>query len=201
MLHNADWSIREVLRDEGGYVNHPADNGGPTNKGITLANFRRYIKPRGTIADLKALTIEQAVDVYKQRYWNAVRADELPSGIDYAVFDFGVLSGPYRAIQYMQRVLQARGLYAGDIDGKIGPMTLKGIRSIDPRVFIEDYCNARLAYYKRLDDWPVFGNGWTNRIAGVRRDALNLVETTPAVVKQDFWTWLSNLLHSWFKRK
>lgn len=201
MQANADLAVTKVLTSEGGYVNHPDDDGGPTNKGITLSTFRRYIKPKATISDLRNLTTAQAIDVYRQQYWNAVRADELPSGIDYAVFDFGVNSGPTRAIRFMQSSLQALGLYDGGIDGKIGPKTLNGIRAVDPAKFINFYCDARLEYLKGLSDWKAFGNGWTNRIEGVRADALALVKTTtPTATKQSLWTWIANLLHRLFKR-
>lgn len=201
MQANADWAVTKILISEGGYVNHPEDDGGPTNKGITLATFRRYIKPKATISDLKALTTAQAKDVYRQRFWNSIRADELPSGIDYAVFDFGVNSGPVRAIRYMQASLQHFGLYNGGIDGKIGPKTLNGIRSVDPSAFITFYCSARLEYLKGLSDWKAFGNGWENRITRVKADALSLVKTsTPVATKQSLWTWFSNLLQRLFKR-
>lgn len=83
-MNRATICIPRILKHEGGYVNHPNDPGGPTNKGITLATFRRYLKRNGTIDDLKALTTEQATAVYKAQYWDAVSADLLPVGVDYA---------------------------------------------------------------------------------------------------------------------
>lgn len=97
MDRNFAKSLKLVLKYEGGYVNHPDDPGGPTNKGVTLATFRRYVKKGGTVADLQAITDAQVATVYRKQYWNAVDGDGLPSGVDFAVFDYAVNSGPGRA--------------------------------------------------------------------------------------------------------
>lgn len=159
---NFSEALKLVLKHEGGYTNHPSDPGGPTNLGITLANFRRYVKPDGTIADLKKLTKEQAAVCYRRQYWDAVLGAELPSGVDYAVFDFAVNSGPYRAATYLQRIVGAVQ------DGKIGPATLKAVRARKPDVLAAQLCDARLAFVRGLRTWPVFGKGWGRRIAEVR---------------------------------
>lgn len=206
MLSNAAYAIDLVLEDEGGYVNNPNDNGGPTNKGVTLANFRRFIKPKGTIDDLKRLTLEQARDVYKQQYWNAVRADELPRGVDYCVFDFAVNSGPARAKEYLQRALAQMGLYKGAIDKKIGPATLAAANAADPKVLINTICDMRMNFLKRLADWTHFERGWSNRVLGVRRDSLHMVVPTipkPVVVlppvdetrPTTLWGWIVHLFN------
>ncbi|MCU0909782.1 MAG: glycoside hydrolase family 108 protein [Rhodobacteraceae bacterium] len=158
--------IPRILKHEGGYVNHPSDPGGPTNKGITLATFRRYISRNGTVADLKALTTDQAVRVYKAQYWDAVRADELPAGLDYAVADYAVNSGPGRAVKALQRVLGVA------VDGKIGPVTLSAARAVSVAGAINALCDERMAFLRRLKTWPTFGKGWTRRVADVRADAL-----------------------------
>src|SRR5690554_5603848 len=104
-----------VLKHEGGFVNHPSDPGGATNKGITIENYRRYVKKNGTVADLKAITDEEVAKVYKLFYWDAVKGDDLPGGVDYAVFDFAVNGGPGRAIKFLQRIAGVTQ------DGAIGP--------------------------------------------------------------------------------
>lgn len=159
--------IPRILKHEGGFVNHPSDPGGATNKGITLRTFRRYIKPGGTVDDLRRLTTEQAVVVYKRRYWDAVLADMLPIGVDYVVADFAVNSGPRRAAQYLQRSIGGIA-----VDGKIGPQTIGAVRAADPADLINEICDRRLAFLRRLRHWPNFGRGWTARVAGVRHDAL-----------------------------
>ncbi|WP_434286322.1 glycoside hydrolase family 108 protein [Celeribacter sp. SCSIO 80788] len=166
MTTRAEICIPRTLIHEGGFVDHPDDPGGATNKGITLATFRRYVMPRGTVADLKALTTEQAVIVYKRQYWDAVCADLLPAGVDFAVFDFGVNSGPARAARYLQKVTGAK------IDGRIGPNTLAAVRAKDERVVVSDLCDARMAFLRRLPTYRTFGRGWSSRVARVRYDAL-----------------------------
>jgi len=176
---NASRAIREILKHEGGYVNHPSDPGGATNKGITIATYRRYIKRSGTIADLKRLTTEQAIHVYKAQYWDKVRADDLPSGVDYAVADFAVNSGPSRAAKYLQAVVGVKQ------DGKIGPHTLKATRQMTAADVINRLCDNRLAFMKRIKggaSWKVFGRGWSRRVADVRAKSLAWNKDKPATV-------------------
>lgn len=176
MKHNADISIRKILGHEGGYVNHPSDPGGATNLGITIATFRRYIKRDGTIADLKALTIQQAVVVYKAQYWDKVRGDELPSGVDYTVADFAVNSGPHRAAVYLQKALGVTQ------DGAIGPNTIAAARAADPKKVIRKINADRLAFMKRIrrgELWKTFGRGWQRRVDAVRSTSLSLVDKLP----------------------
>lgn len=161
-------SLKAVLVHEGGWSDHPADPGGATMKGVTLANFRRFVKPNATKADLRRITDEQIAVVYRRHYWDAVLGAELPSGVDYAVFDFAVNSGPSRAAKYLQRVVGVTQ------DGRIGPQTLKAVRSKNPKAVIGALCDARLAFLKGLRTWPVFGKGWGRRVSEVRAMAMNL---------------------------
>jgi lysozyme family protein len=204
MKHNADMAIRKILEDEGGYVNHPDDPGGATNKGITIATFRRYIKRDGTIADLKALTTQQAVDVYKAQYWDAVRADDLPSGVDYTVADFAVNSGPSRAAKYLQAALGVTQ------DGAIGPQTIAAAQAADPKALIRKINADRLAFMKRIQGgklWKTFGRGWQRRVDAVQSTSLALVDAKPAAPVTAAPTpaapvhWLTALLQSLFGGK
>jgi lysozyme family protein len=177
MKHNADMAIRKILEHEGGYVNHPDDPGGATNKGITIATFRRYIKRNGTVADLKALTTQQAVNVYKAQYWDAVRGDDLPSGVDYTVADFAVNSGPSRAAEYLQAALGVAQ------DGAIGPKTLAAAQAASAKPLINIINSNRLAFMKRIRGgklWKTFGRGWQSRVDAVRSTSLALVDSAPA---------------------
>lgn len=165
-----------VLKHEGGLVNHPKDPGGATNKGVTLATFRAYVKPKGTVADLKKITDEQVSAVYYRHYWARVMAHELPSGVDLAVFDFAVNSGPDRAAKTLQRVL---GVV---VDGKIGPATIAAAKKADARAVIKGVCSARLAFLKALKTWPTFGKGWARRVEDVQATAYSWIGK-PADVK------------------
>lgn len=183
MDRNFAKSLALVLRHEGGYVNHPSDPGGHTNKGITLATFRRYIKPNGTVADLKSISDEQVATCYRRHYWDAVKGDDLPDGIDYAVFDFAVNSGPARAAKYLQAVLGVAQ------DGAIGPITLAAARRANAVNVINRLCDDRLAFMKRITSggkllWNTFGRGWERRVAEVRAVSLEMAQNArPAPAK------------------
>tara|TARA_R110000751_G_scaffold65483_2_gene133949 strand:+ start:5951 stop:6580 length:630 start_codon:yes stop_codon:yes gene_type:complete len=204
-MDNSSKAIPKILEHEGGFVNHPSDPGGATNKGITLATFRRYIKPNGTVSDLKALTTAQAVTVYKRQYWDAVSADLLPSGVDYAVADFAVNSGPSRAAKYLQAVVGVTQ------DGQIGPATIAATKAMPPREVIERLCGDRLAFMKRIQGgklWQTFGRGWQRRVDDVRAVALSwaaqapvdhVAPPTPATPPQrSLWAALASLLAGFF---
>lgn len=165
-LKNFAQANKLVLVHEGGFVDHPRDPGGATNKGITIATFRQFIDPKGTVDDLKRLTVEQAGKVYKAQYWDKVRGDELPSGLDYAVFDFCVNSGPGRAVKYLQMVA---GVTA---DGQLGPKSMAAIERLNVRDAIHDLSDRRMAFLRNLPTWNTFGNGWKRRVEEVRMKAL-----------------------------
>lgn len=170
MDRNFERSLALVLKHEGGFVNHPADPGGATNKGITIATFRRYVKKNGTVADLKAITDAQVAFTYRKQYWDAVRGGDLPSGVDYAVFDFGVNSGPSRAIKFLQRVVGV------EQDGMIGPATLRAVNAKNAADVIEGLCDARMKFLRGLGTWGTFGRGWTRRVVGVEDEALKMAK-------------------------
>ncbi|TIQ96134.1 glycosyl hydrolase 108 family protein [Mesorhizobium sp.] len=174
MDRNFAGSLALVLKSEGGWSDNAADPGGATMKGVTLANFRRFVKADATKADLKKISDEQVATVYRRFYWDAVAGAELPDGVDYAVFDFAVNSGPSRAAKYLQA---ACGVCVVQ-DGRIGPATLAAVRAKPAGVLIDTICNARLKFLERLPTWPTFGKGWQRRVVAVRIQALLM--TTPA---------------------
>lgn len=165
MDRNFAAALKLVLQYEGGYVNHPDDPGGPTNKGITLATYRRFVNANGTIADLKAITPQEVAKVYRHQYWDAIRGDDLPDGVDFATFDFAVNSGPKRAAQYLQRVVGAKD------DGDIGPATLAAVKGKASATVINDLCDKRLGFLQGLKTWRTFKRGWSDRVASVRIEA------------------------------
>src|SRR5216684_2001799 len=146
-----DESLSRLLVHEGGYSNHPSDPGGPTNWGITIEDARRY--------------------------WDAMRCDALPAGVDYAVFDYGVSSGIGRAAKVLQR------LVGTSVDGKIGPLTIAAAVKVNPTKLVGEICDERLAFLQGLSTWSVFGNGWGARVREVRAAALAMAEK--AVVPPD----------------
>lgn len=169
MIHNWKQSIQLLLAHEGGYVNHPSDPGGATNYGITIHDYRRYIKPRGTPADVKAMPLSAAIQIYRQKYWEAQRCDELPDGVDFAIFDYGVNSGIGRSAKVLQRIL---GVPA---DAKIGPKTIAAAHARREEQLIDAICDERLNFLQRLKTWRVFGKGWTRRVVETRAAAKKMI--------------------------
>lgn len=168
MDRNFARALALVLKSEGGWSDNPADPGGATMKGVTLANFRRYVQPNATKDDLRKISDAQIATVYRRFYWDAIAGAEMPDGVDYAVFDFAVNSGPSRAAKYLQA---GAGVPQ---DGRIGPATLKALGNKPAGAIIDDLCDARLAFLKRLPTWPVFGKGWASRVESVRKAALSM---------------------------
>lgn len=173
MDRNFSRSLSLVLKSEGGWSDNPADPGGATMKGVTIATFRRYIDPKATKDDLRHITDAQLAKVYREQYWNAISGDDLPDGVDYATMDFAVNSGPGRAARYLQSVVGA------PMDGAIGQATLDAVAKMPVGVVIDRLCDARLAFLKSLGTWGTFGKGWGARVASVRHDAL-LMTAQPA---------------------
>src|SRR5436309_7279313 len=154
-------SIRRLLVSEGGYVNHPSDPGGPTNFGITLGDYRRYVKADATAADVRAMKVQEAKAIYRAKYWDAMRGDDLPAGVDYCVFDYAVNSGTGRAPKVLQRVL---GI---SVTGRVDDTTLAAAKKREPRALIEAICDERLRFLQGLKTWGVFGAGWSKRVSEV----------------------------------
>lgn len=166
---NREAAILRVLAHEGGYTNHPSDPGGPTNWGITIYDARAYWKAAATAADVKAMPREVALAIYKAKYWDALRCDDMPAGLDYCLFDYGVNSGIARAARVINRVTGAAGA-----SSKVTDATLARIALRDAEALINSVCNERTAFLKSLKTWPVFGKGWGRRVTEVRAAALRL---------------------------
>ena len=165
--------IAHVLASEGGYVDHPADPGGATNFGITIADARHYWKPGATKADMRAMTVDVAKQIYRAHYWNAMCCDALPAGVDYCVFDYGVNSGVSRSAKALQQIVGVPR------DGVIGPQTVSATSNADPSKIISSICAERLSFLKSLTTWRTFGKGWSARVAEVRATSLRLAADAP----------------------
>lgn len=170
MRENLETALGRVLSHEGGYVNHPKDPGGATNRGVTQRVYDAYRKRHGEAPrSVRAITPDEVADIYKRQYWDAVKADDLPSGLDYAVFDYAVNSGPSRAMKDLQREL---GFTGKDVDGFNGNRTLAAAKAADVFDLIERLCARRMRFLKSLRHWPTFGKGWTNRVNEVIEGAV-----------------------------
>jgi lysozyme family protein len=158
-----------ILKHEGGYVDHPADPGGATNLGITHATLAAWRGKPVTKQDVRNLTVTEAAAIYRARYWDAVRGDELPAGVDLAVFDFAVNSGPGRAIRTLQGVLGVAQ------DGALGPVTMAALAKAPGKAtVIVDLCDARMRFLRGLSTFATFGRGWTARVNAIEDAALKV---------------------------
>lgn len=162
MKSNFEDSLARVLASEGGFVNHPKDPGGMTNLGCTKAVWEAFVGHPVSEADMRALTPEMVAPLYRRKYWDAVCGDQLPKGLDYAVFDAAINSGPGRAVKWLQEVAGT------SVDGSIGPKTLSAVNAFSPLEIIAQYNDRRLQFLESLPTWPTFGKGWGNRVAHVQ---------------------------------
>lgn len=165
--------LQPLLGIEGGVANRPlkADPGGLTNKGVTHAVYDAYREGKGLpLQSVTLMTGGEAVDIYQAQYWTPIRGNDLPSGLDWAVFDFAVNSGPSEAVKVLQRVL---GVV---VDGVIGLGTLQALGQASLPSVIERYCDARLAFMKTLRNWAANKNGWMARVDHVKTTALDMAD-------------------------
>lgn len=163
MLVNRTECINRLLVHEGGYINHPSDPGGPTNFGITLADYRRYINAKGTAADVRAMNKMQAVAIYASKYWNSQRLDDMPSGVDYALFDYGVNSGIGRSGKVLKRLIGA--------NANTSVISIENVAAVlkrDQKTLIKAICDERRTFLRGLRTYPVFGKGWERRVNEVQ---------------------------------
>lgn len=174
MRGNFDRCFAEILKHEGGYVNHPKDPGGRTNLGVTQRVYEEWIGHPVSEQIMRSLTPQHVRALYKANYWDAVKGDDLPAGVDLCVFDFAVNAGVNRASRYLQLMTGAI------VDGKIGPNTLRQlqqyVRAHSLPHAVDRYQDLRDAYYRKLKTFPTFGRGWLRRVADVRRAALGMAK-------------------------
>jgi lysozyme family protein len=162
MLSNWDNAFKLMLKSEGGFVNHPSDPGGMTNLGVTKATWENWVGRESDEAEMRGLTPEKVEPLYKKKYWDAVRGDELPPGISYLCFDFAVNAGAGRSIKTLQTAVGVTP------DGGFGPMTMAAVQAVDPVELIERFSQAKEDFYRSLTTFSTFGKGWLNRVADVK---------------------------------
>jgi lysozyme family protein len=175
MQENFIKSLDAVLEHEGGYVDHPVDPGGRTNMGITQAVYEKYLGRDVTEEEMRNLKIDDVRIIYKQNYWDKVKGDDLPSGVDFCVFDWAVNSGVSRASKALQKIVGVVD------DGVIGPITIRETCKCDLDAVILDLTDVREAFYRRLSTFDTFGRGWLNRNDKTREFSLHLTGTEGVV--------------------
>tara|TARA_R110002072_G_scaffold282883_1_gene446157 strand:- start:375 stop:890 length:516 start_codon:yes stop_codon:yes gene_type:complete len=167
---NFKQSLDMILHHEGGYVNHPSDPGGRTNLGVTQAVYESWVGRPVTEEEMRSLTVDDVTPVYKKNYWDRVKADSLPAGVDFAVFDLAVNGGTGRGAKMLQKVVGVKQ------DGGIGPQTLGAVSKMEPKEIIEQYAAQREAFYRRLKTFDTFGRGWLRRNSETLTAALKMAD-------------------------
>jgi lysozyme family protein len=169
MRDNWETAFEKVLAHEGGYVNDPRDPGGRTNLGVTQRAWEAYVGHPVDEEFMRKLTPNIVKPFYKAMYWDKIKGDQLPSGVDYAAYDLAVNSGVGRAAKYLQELV---GVTA---DGSIGPASLAAIAKYDSRELLMLLCEKRLEFLQRLPTYQTFGKGWSRRVAEVKLAASEMV--------------------------
>lgn len=146
-----DVAISRVLLAEGGYVNDPHDPGGETQWGISKRSY--------PTVDIRALTRAGAIEIYRRDFWARIHADDLPEDLRFQALDFAVNAGIETSIRKLQ---SAAGVAD---DGHWGPFTTTAVQKANKYALAARFL-ARVARYRAaLSKFPIYGKGWTNRLA------------------------------------
>lgn len=158
---NFDQAFHKLLGHEGDYSDHPNDPGGATRWGVT----QRVARENGYSGDMRVYPVDLAKQVYRAQYWNAVRAEDMPTEIRYALFDAAVNSGVGQAVRWLQRAVGVAD------DGKIGSVTMLAVSNANADLVSRKMLAQRLRFMTDLKNWPSFSRGWARRIADLMEAA------------------------------
>ena len=157
MKENFERCLKMLLKHEGGFVNHPRDPGGMTNLGVTKKVYEQWVGRPVTEQEMRNLTVADVAPIYRKNYWNKIKGDQLPSGLDWAAFDWAVNSGSGRPAKAIQKAVGANP------DGAIGPKTLEAISDKEVDAIVKKVYAIRQEFYENLKTFDTFGKGWTRR--------------------------------------
>ena len=166
MRNNFDACLKLVLESEGGFVDDVRDFGGITNLGVTKRVWEEWTGHDADEATMRGLSFDDVAPLYRQKYWDRIKADDLPIGIDYCCFDFAVNGGVGRSAKILQNAVQVKP------DGSIGYDTIAAIKTADD--LVNKFCDLRKQYYESLPNFEYFGKGWLNRVEFTRQNALKM---------------------------
>jgi lysozyme family protein len=170
MTKNFRDCLELVLKAEGGFVNHRQDPGGMTNLGVTKRVWEDWVGHEVDEKAMRALTPAIVAPMYEMKYWRTSYCEKLPRGLDLLVFSMAVNAGAGRSVKLLQ---DAIGVVA---DGVIGPNTMAKIKEANAETLIDKFSEARIAFYKGLKTFPVFGKGWLSRTDKERLEALDMAK-------------------------
>ena len=170
MKDNFESSLALVLKSEGGWSDNPSDPGGATMKGITFQVYKDWKRnPHLTKDDLKAITDQEVSDLYRQLYWTKIFGDDMPTGLDYAMFDAAVNMGVGRATKLLQEALGV------SVDGVIGQGTMRAVYLANLYDIINKFSEEKTNFYQSLKTFQVFGKGWLSRVVQVEKSAISMI--------------------------
>jgi len=169
-------SFNLMLKSEGGFSDDQDDKGnhlpdgrkGCTNLGVTQTTWESWVGRQSDVKEMRNLTPEKVEPLYRRKFWDACRCDELPVGVDYLVFDFAVNAGVGRSAKILQTAVGATP------DGAIGPKTITAVCSLSIKDVINKFSSAKEEYYKSLDNQK-YEKGWLNRVAEVKLNAEHML--------------------------
>ena len=158
MRSNFEHCMEMLLKHEGGYVDHPDDPGGETNHGVTRAVYEQHVGRQVMDGEMKSLVQEDVYPIYEEEYWNRAHCDDLPSGVDWAVFDWAVNSGVSRSARALQEIVGA------EPDDML------------PEDLVVKMHSTRQEFYEGLSTFDTFGRGWSRRNDETLEAALEMTE-------------------------
>jgi uncharacterized protein (TIGR02594 family) len=167
---------------EGGFSDHPADPGGATNMGITQETLRQWRHQDVTADDVRALQRDEARQIFRAKYWEPLRCDEMPIALALMTYNAGVNAGIGRGARWLQEALNKQGEEL-DVDGTVGPLTLSACARADATRAVNDFAEIQEVFYRSLPIFPTFGKGWMNRLTDVRAKALAMASESPGTVE------------------
>ena len=163
---NFEKCLALTLGFEGGYSDDPHDPGGATNLGITGAVLAQVRGRPVAKSEVMALSRNEAAGIYRRLFWNTVAGDQLPAGVDAALFDLAVNSGPVHAIRALQAALKA------PVTGRLDNRTLAQAAAVPAAALVALICRQRLSFLTRLKTFRFFGRGWHRRVEAIETAAL-----------------------------
>lgn len=174
MKDNFERCLAITLAHEGGWADHPKDPGGATMKGITIGVYAQFKGRKVTKDELRNISDVDLRTIYRRNYWDKVKGDDLPAGLDLVAFDGAVNSGPSRGARWLQHGVGALP------DGKIGPETVRSATVTNAAQAIGRACDARLSFLRSLKTWATFGKGWSSRVDDIRAKAVVMAQPASA---------------------
>lgn len=153
-------AVEAVLSHEGGLSDDPLDPGGLTRWGISQRAYPEL--------DIRQLTREQAIDLYREDCWERLRCGDLPPAVAVALFDTAVNQGAGSAVRMLQQSLGVT------TDGLIGPRTIAAAYGVPAGDLLVDFLARRAVRYAETPTFPHFGRGWMRRLFSVHTVCLSL---------------------------